>query len=395
ADIERIDVSARAGEQFYIRAVNIDPGINEAVDFRLTNLVSQSGNSLRVLGTEGNDNISFSAGNFYRLAVGGVDYSFSARQIDNITIDGSGGQDTITLTGGNGNDNATLAVGTTVLQGSGYQVTATNFEDTTVRAGSGNDSGMAVIYDSVGNDTLVTTPDYTVLTGAGFSSRVEGFAGVLASGAGGGTDTAQFFDSAGNDTFLATPTYSRMRGDGFYLRAKGFESVDVQATAGGYDRAYLFDSAGNDNLQVSHDAVNLSGHGFSINIGNVEYVTARAAHGIDTAVFHTPASGAQFNNTAGYATLTGRGFSVRADSFDRVHTQSVSPSSVAQATVAQDTLTGEIRTDEETLKQVLAQSSPAELYAYELARSRSQTDNDNGNEKHAHDHVLGQLEDWT
>ncbi len=291
---------------------------------------------------------------------------------------------------------ASLAPGTATLRGSGYQATATNFEDTTVRAGSGTDSGMAVLYDSAGDDTLVATPGFTVLSGAGFSSRVEGFASVLASGTGGGTDTARFFDSPGNDTFLGTPTYSRLRGDGFYLRAKGFESVHVQATAGGSDRAYLFDSSGNDTLQVSRDAVSLTGAGFSIRIDTFEYVTARAGRGSDTAIFQTPASGAQFRTAADYALLTGQDFSVRADSFDRVHAQAV----MATAAVSQDAYPASIKPDlapapsQKPLDHVLTQSSAAELYGFELARHESDDDGDES-ETQALDQVLEQLEDWT
>ena len=387
-DSERIDLTVSAGDRFYLRAVNVDPGINEAVDFEFVNLVAQNGNTIVVEGTAGDDAVGFSAGDVYQVSVGGIDYSFNASQIEHVTLNGSAGHDTLTITGGAGADNATLGIGAATVEGDGYTITANNFEDVTVSGGGGG--GMAVLYDSAGDDSLVITPEYGVLSGSGFTSRVEGFESVLASGSAGGHDTARFFDSAGDDTFLATPTYSRLRGDGFYLRAKGFEAVVVEAVAGGNDSAYLFDSAGNDSLQVSLDTVVLAGDGFSVQVDAFEYVNARATGGFDTATVQT--AGGQYDLNGNYALLSGDVSSIRADSFDRVHAQTA-----ATATVSQDACSA-ASPQSEPLDHVLAQASTSELYGFEYARrlarryADSTTDD---NETQVLDHVLEQLDDWS
>src|SRR5690606_16101851 len=63
---------------------------------------------------------------------------------------------------------------------------------------------------------------------------------------GGGTDTLKMYDSAGNDTLVTTQHYAELYGTGFYNAAHGFRNVTVMGNAGGYDRATMHDSAGND-----------------------------------------------------------------------------------------------------------------------------------------------------
>lgn len=387
---ERIDVAAQAGQQFLLRAVNLDPGTNDAVDFRVTNLVSQQGNVITVNGTAGDDVFAFATGSSHQITVNGVSYSFNSSRASSIKLDGAGGNDSLSFTAGSGGISASLSAAATTVQGSGYSLTAAGFENVSVRAGSAG--GTAILYDSAGDDTLVAAPQYSVLSGAGFSLRAEGFSSVLAS-ASSGNDTAKFHDSAGNDTFLATPTYSRLQGQGFYLRAKGFDAVTAAANAGGYDSAYLFDSSGNDALAVSPGSATLAGSGFSIRADAFEYVNAKASGGTDTASFQAPAGGAQYASAASYAILSGNNYSIRADSFDRVHTQSLA---VAAAAVAAESSTAGAIANLDHLDHVLAQESFAETYAFEYARRELLRDSSEVNdESQALDSVLAQLENWT
>ena len=73
-DGQRVDRLVAAGEQLYLRVT----GANAAVDFRLTNLVSQVGSTVNVTGTAGNDVIVCAGGDMQTVTVNGAVYSFDA-----------------------------------------------------------------------------------------------------------------------------------------------------------------------------------------------------------------------------------------------------------------------------------------------------------------------------
>ena len=320
ADYERVDVAAAAGETFYLYAYNNGSGENGDVDFRITNLVSQDGQAVNVLGTDGDDAFTFTAGTTHRVSINGVLYSFDAREVNAVTFDGLAGSDTITLEGTAGDDTAVLRVGSSELTGSGYTAGAVNVEAVTVRGRGGSDT--ASLYDSAGDDTLTATPNDALLTGTGFSSQVIDFDTVHAYAKSGGFDTATLYDSAGNDTFLAKPTYSRLTGDGFYRRAKFFESVTACATAGGYDMALLYDSAGDDTFTADPTYGELSGDGFSYRAEAFDAVHAYAKYGgYDRATLYDSAGDDSFVRTALYGRLTGSGFYNRAKFFEEVNVE--------------------------------------------------------------------------
>ena len=154
---ERVDRLVGAGEQLFLRV----QGTSDDVDFRLTNLVSVDGSTVRVTGTEGDDTFSFAAGATHQLVVNGIAYQFAAGAVNTIQIDGAGGVDTITLTGTAGNETATLRADSTSFSGAGFNALATNFENVVVRGGGGID--VAVLYDSTGDDRLTAAPDRVTL----------------------------------------------------------------------------------------------------------------------------------------------------------------------------------------------------------------------------------------
>src|SRR5206468_4043555 len=140
---ERIDADVAGGDTLYVHV----KGANPDVDFRLTNLVAISGNSATITGTAGNDSVRWQAdGN---LSINGVTYSLSG--VTQVTMDGSGGNDTLTLVGGSAAENVVLRPGTAEVTATGYHVAAAGFENIQFAGDSGD---RATLYDSAGDDSL-------------------------------------------------------------------------------------------------------------------------------------------------------------------------------------------------------------------------------------------------
>jgi subtilisin family serine protease len=325
-DSERIDVAASAGDVFFLRAYVASTGSNDAVAFRLTNLVSQEGDTVHVLGTAGDDTCTFAAGAFHHLSINGVGYDFNSTVVASIAFDGGQGADTTVLTGSAGDDHAVLRPGSVELAGAGFQVTATNVQNVTVYGGGGSD--FAEFFDSAGDDVFVATPDAAKLRGTdfqgtGFYVRAASFDRVVAYSTAGGSDVAYLYGSSGNDRFSASPDYAKMVGNGFSNWAGHFECVIARGN-GGADVAYLYDSAGNDVLKATPTATKLFGPGYYIRAEQFRSVMAQAtAGGVDTAYLYDSAGDDIFVATPGTAKLYGTDFYVRAVSFDRVFAYSI------------------------------------------------------------------------
>ncbi len=252
---ERIDVTASAGETFYLRV----RGANADVDFRLTNLVTVNGDVVDVYGTAGNDTFTFAAGAVHQVSVNGVAYQFNGATTRTINLHGQGGSDQATLTGTAEREVATMLAGSADFEGTTWLVSTDSIETATFNGGGGGD--WARFYDSAGDDVLTAQMNGATLTGAGFSNTANGFDRVYAHATSGGNDRANLYDSSGSDRFDARPDYSILRGDQFYHYAEGFESVFAYASGGG-DEARLYDSAGNEIVVSNPGQSSMSGVGF-------------------------------------------------------------------------------------------------------------------------------------
>ena len=316
-DYERIDVSASAGETFYLRAY-ATAGANDEVDFRVTNLLERLGRTVEVSGTGGNDHFTFRKEATHWLVINEVLYQFDSATVDLILFDGRGGYDSAVLFGTAGDDSAVLRVGSVELSGPGYDVRATGVESTVVRAGGGFD--RAELYDSVASDTFFADPNIATLYGPGFDNRAVSFEDVRAWATAGGYDVARLYDSAGNDLFVANAVGGRFFGNTFSNRARWFEEVDAYATSGGIDVARLFDSAGNDTFVATPNSGTLSGAGFKNRAQFFDGVHAYATAGGDDLARLWDSVGSDtlvVSSTSG--ALFGAGFYNRAKFFEQVH----------------------------------------------------------------------------
>ena len=316
-DNERVDVTAAAGESFLLKV----SGSNNDIDFRLTNLVSQSGTSVSVAGTTGDDSFTFAAGTTHNLSINGVSYQFDASATNDFSFDGDAGDDSATVTGTAADDVVTFYPTSLTASGTNYELNTSSIETQHVESGGGND--QAYFYDSDGNDRFVATQDYAYLSGDGFLNHASGFDRAYAHAtAGGDNDRAYFYDSDGNDRFVATQDYAYLSGDGFFNHASGFDRAYAYATAGGEnDRAYFYDSDGNDRFVATQDYAYLSGEGFFNHATGFDraYAHATAGGDNDRAYFYDSDGNDRFVAAQDYAYLSGDGFFNHASGFDRAY----------------------------------------------------------------------------
>lgn len=157
----RIDVPASAGEVFSLHAYNDSvSGALTPVDFRVTNLVSQSSRTVNVQGTGGNDQFAFTAGAALQASINGVTYTFSRKRVDTVTFNGQGGADSASLLPAAGSQTLVLRSGFVDLLGAGYDVRTCATSKVSIDGGG----GTAVVSDFNGSDRL---------TAAGTQARID------------------------------------------------------------------------------------------------------------------------------------------------------------------------------------------------------------------------------
>jgi hypothetical protein len=354
----RVDMNAAAGTSYYVRV----SGTNSDVDFKLANLVTQSGSSVAVGGTAGNDRFIMAAGSFHWISINDVSYGFALAGVNQIAFDGGAGTDSFSFYGSAGAETVNLRSGSATISGSSLNLTASNVENEYAYSGGGAD--VANLYDTAGNDSLVALPtkatftlstgyvleangfakvkawattgtdtaSFTdsagvdayiagavrgILTGAGYWNEAEGFDQTIAYATTGGVDRVEYYDSSGNDVFTGWSNRATIVGTGFSHDARGFESTVTYAMFGGYDQATLYDSTGNDALTAWSNRVTFVGTGFAHDAQGFDKVIAYStAGGVDAATFYdTPGND---NYIAGQlrGILTGAGYWNQADGFD-------------------------------------------------------------------------------
>lgn len=320
---ERADLWATAGTDYYVRVT----GTNSDIDFRITNLVSQSGNAVTVGGTSSNDAYWFDVGVTQRsLSVNGTGYYFTRAASATFNFDGGAGSDSITIVGTAKKEAARLQYGYTSLTGTGISAIAVGMENATVNGGGGAD--VVALYDSSGNDSLGMYNGYAAMTGSGYSLVATAFKTATAYSYI-GTDTAHVYDTSGNDTFHAYADQVEMKGAGYKNVAVGFENVTGHASAG-VDKAYLYDSAGNDSYSTYAGYSAMTGSGYSNAANGFDMTFGYASYGYDTAYMHDSAGDDLYRSYANKAIMSGNGFANSAFSFDACYGYSSSGNDVAR-----------------------------------------------------------------
>jgi subtilisin family serine protease len=320
---ERADLWATAGTDYYVRVT----GANSDIDFRITNLVSQSGKTVTVGGTTGNDAYWFDVGTTQRsVSINGTGYTFAKTAATTFNLDGGAGSDSATIVGTAKKETARLQYGYTTLTGTSINVVAVGMENVTVNGSGGAD--VVTLYDSAGNDSLGMYSGYAAMTGTGYSLIANGFKTATAYSFT-GTDTAHVYDTTGNDTYRAYADRVEMKGAGYKNVAVGFENVTGHASAG-VDKAYLYDSAGNDSYSTYAGYAAMTGNGYNNAANGFDTTFGYASYGYDTAYMYDSAGDDLYRSYSNKAIMSGNGFTNGAYAFDACYGYSSSGNDVAR-----------------------------------------------------------------
>lgn len=423
----RVDhLSAAAGERYFAEVT----GLRSDATVRIVNLVEPGTDTLTIHGTDENDNLVLTIGSPYLVDINGIDYKvpFNAATFVTTTFDAGDGGDSIRVLGGDGDDTAdfdmitrsgTVAgpnfevnfsstivmefdgrggrdtaniLGTdanselqlapfqgALIEGS-VRAAASNTEVISIDAAGGNDhvrfeggtkadrldlfptygqyreyvpegetrdpiysifadniesnyatSGGGIdrvfMRDTPGDETFTAGLGLVKYQGPGYDHEIRGFREVHAYGLNGGFDRATIYDTTGDDKFKGTDDFGIMRGAGFYFRTKGFESVAATALYGGDDTAVLYGTAGNDLFTASYQSATITNHTTYTRIATgFQHVLAWGSGGYDIARLQDSPGRDEFRGRSHKVTFRSRDdnaldLTVRA--FDEVHAEAV------------------------------------------------------------------------
>ncbi len=204
------------------------------------------------------------------------------------------------------------------LSGPAGQFELRGFEHVDFRGGGGPD--RATLYDSRGDDTLISNPSVASLSGVGFRVDVSSVPRIFVHATAGGDDAAFLHDSAGNDELSVRPQFTSLTSSNSFQLAYGFERVYAYAEAGGHDTAELYDSVGDDTLSISTDRAIISSDGYQVSTRGFDSVIGYSTDaGNDTARIYANDGPNRWDTTQDLVQWTGETGNVRiARGFERV-----------------------------------------------------------------------------
>lgn len=333
----RIDLNVTAGSTLQIRIRSIDGTISNA-SVQVTNLVRQEGKNVFIIGTEGDDNIVYSADSVHTVEINGAKYTFHADDVSSVRIDSGAGNDRVLLVGTGAAERVDITDSETVLSGNTWRVSVVGAESVSVDGNGGQDTfwfqgteknehltvetdrisvvsekfyaeieniknfyafsgggqDTVTLYDSAGNDTLTVNESYSVFNSGGVNSQFYEFASLVAASRNGGHDTVTFTDTRSDDQFIGNAESMKRLSGNQYVEANGFQQVNLVSFYGqGNDSVQLEDSTGDDTLVISQHNFVLSGEYYSISVRGFDHVHASAVHGGNDRVmiYDTPTDG--------------------------------------------------------------------------------------------------------
>jgi subtilisin family serine protease len=289
----RAEFQATAGQTFYLRVTGSSANFN----LRMTNALTVSGGVASLVGTAGDDTLTFSAGaSSHTVVLNSVSYTIASTSASTFQLDGgSSGYDRIYLNGGAGDDVAILNGSGGTLTGTGYVASCSNVDYAGVSGGGGFD--RVDFNDTAGDNQITFRPggNDAFMTGGAAFSYASGFERINAYATAGGFDTVNFYDTVGDDIVYYRPGQqdAYLNAAGIFSFAVGFERVNAYATAGGNDRVYFYDTASDDLIYFrpgQNDAYMTAGGVFSYASGFERVHAYATAGGYDRAHFYDTAN---------------------------------------------------------------------------------------------------------
>ena len=265
--------SVTAGTTYYLMISGLEGPVNVALDNPPT--LSLDDRVVTVRGTLGDDEAYLSYFGAPAALINGVFMSFEPGTTG-VIFDGGAGRDTVGIYGTDGDEHAVLGLfednspGADVM-GLGFQLSARNSEDITFVGGGGQD--VAELSDTPGADLFTAEPGLAVMTGSGLRFAAENVPIVHGYSRRGGNDEARLTGTAEKDQGVVTPQWTWLRSidNSYFARAKGFRQVTING-GDGADSVEFRDSAGKDVLAVSPGIARISYPSVSVIANGFEQV---------------------------------------------------------------------------------------------------------------------------
>ena len=291
---------------------------SERINYRFAHNFEQT---LTFEGTDSSDHFEFIAGDeFHTVILNGEEFLIDASIRTNILFDAKLGDDYVSLTGSAKVEDV-ITTGSTATMRSEYWRVHT-FAGEHFLADSGGGFDRAFMYDTVEDDRVKMTQDYSRLWNDNYSAETRGYHRSYAYAVNGGQDRAYLYDSKYDDTVKMTSSTARMISRKFYSFAGDFERVYAYSTNGGSDRAQFWDSEmDRDVFQATPDYARMYNHSF-YNIANgFEQIDAFAFNGgeNDRAYLHGSAGDELLIASPRKSGMTGDGFDFDAHGFERTY----------------------------------------------------------------------------
>ena len=214
----------------------------------------------------GNDTISVigtAAGESFILTAENVsgnvgDLEFTALGAKNVTIDGKGGKDSVTATDTSDDDLIAAGPNSMTLESANYVWNVSNIQNIRINQQNGGEDSVQVT-DSASNDKVVLSPKFVTMTNSKSQLTITGFNRIAVQSTI-GNDAAVLYDSVGNDTLTIEDGSVSLSGTDFFNQVSGFRKINAYSMNGGQDKI-----SANVEIQVLDDLFTAEGEDWMVN----------------------------------------------------------------------------------------------------------------------------------
>ncbi len=266
----RLEATLREGDVVFLQAIG-----QGVANFRVANLVNLDAGQLTIHGTHGNDSVTVTLGEQYRVAINQFNYQFHQSTVTNLQLNGHQGFDQVQIKLSDLDDNIRLGSQSLSIDCGLTRIAGGQFEVISVDAGGG--VNRTQIQGSSQNDSLEVAPRYVTGKIAGNQVLVTQTTQITAFGHQ-GVDTIRFLDSQGADQFSRFGDRAQMQGTGFIHVGIGFEVYEAISRFG-IDTAQLVDSELTDQVAMYADQSSMSNQNWSVIVKGFDRVNAVSKSG--------------------------------------------------------------------------------------------------------------------
>jgi hypothetical protein len=233
---QRMDCAVGASETYCFMLT----GTTADVEVYVCNLVSVTGTSVTVHGTNEADQFHYAPTGSHQVVINGVEYRFEDAEVSSVQFIGGLGDNTATLVGSSANETLTVRPSSATFELPGMQVQVADTVRVVANGGGGRDIGN--LYGGAGADTYTGNPSFGRLIGDGFFQRASGFAEIYVH-LEEGDDIARLYGTPEDDTFVANP----------YQGTLTCPSIDVLHQVENFRELNAFSEGGNDTAELADD----------------------------------------------------------------------------------------------------------------------------------------------